>query len=78
MCSARASKACSAVIIPDVCHPEASFVLNSKSGGGGGALGGAWNSALAKKKLEDNQIFQRKNEGILSTLDSYKKSYKKK
>ena len=50
MCSARASKACSAVIIPDVCHPEASFVLNSKSGGGGGALGGAWNSALAKKK----------------------------
>ena len=50
MCSARASKACSAVIIPDGCHPEASFDLNSKSGGGGGALGGAWNLALAKKK----------------------------
>jgi len=50
MCSARASNACSAVIIPEACQPDASFDLNSKSGGGGGALGGAWNSALAKKK----------------------------
>ena len=47
MCSAKASYASSAVIIPVACQPEASFDLNSKPGGGGGALGGAWNSALA-------------------------------
>ena len=51
ICSARASNACSAVIIPDACHPVASLDLNSKSGGGGGALGGAWNSELARKKI---------------------------
>ena len=51
ICSARASNACSAVMTPDACHPVASLDLNSKSGGGGGALGGAWNSELAKKRI---------------------------
>ena len=80
ICSARASNACSAVIIPEAFHPAASFDLNSKSGGGGGALGGAWNSALAKEKMIRQPDFQRclrHGESpmliMLSKLDSYKK-----
>ena len=61
ICSARASNACSAVIIPVACHPVASLDLNSKSGGGGGALGGAWNSELAKKKISRHPYLLKKH-----------------
>ena len=77
ICSARASNACSAVIIPEAFHPAASVDLISKSGGGGGALGGAWNSALAKEKMIRQPDFQRSlrhvDHAMVSTLDSYKK-----
>ena len=70
ICSARASNACSAVIIPDACHPVASLDLNSKSGGGGGALGGAWNSELAKKKISREPYLLKKHSKFDSTKNN--------